>query len=94
MVQVSEDKQSEEKRSEESGPQTVRSCRGTGMVDIEKLPKRTAMSVIIVYPDSEEEFSVMLYRGEIEEFVKNSGAKVVRILDFTNGKELWKCPGS
>lgn len=64
------------------------------MVDINKLPKRTAMSVIIRYPDSGEEFAVMLYRSEIQEFERVSGAEVVRILDFTTGKELWRCPDS
>lgn len=59
-------------------------------LDISKLPKRQAMSVIVVYPDCpDREFAVYLFRNEIEGFMNTTDGKIVRILNLQNGKELW-----
>ena len=59
-------------------------------LDISKLPKHQAMSVIVVYPDCpDKEFMVYLFRNELEGFMNTTDGKIVRILNLQNGKELW-----
>ena len=61
------------------------------MIDINLLPEKELLAVIVQYPDSKKEFAVFLYRHEINEFSKNSTAKVIRIRNSVNGKEVWPC---
>ena len=62
--------------------------------EINSLPAHEVMAVIVIYPDSADEYSVLLYRNEIEEFEQNNNVRIQRILDGITGREIWPCRDS